>query len=153
VNAADELEKTLELLQYHLRKYGIQTKRDFPPCIPLIRVDPEQLQQAFLNLFTNACDAMQSGGTLTLRVRGGTNVVIDIIDTGSGIAAADLPRVMETFFTTKPPGKGTGLGLPICRRIVEAHGGSLCIESEPGRGATVRIVLPAAGEEEKAHDR
>jgi two-component system sensor histidine kinase/response regulator len=153
VNAADELEKTLELLQYHLRTCGIETEKDFPPGIPLIRVDPEQLQQAFLNLFTNACDAMPSGGTLTLRVRGGTKVVIDIIDTGSGIAADDLPRVMETFFTTKPPGKGTGLGLPICRRIVEAHGGSISIESEPGRGTTVRIVLPAAGEEEQAHDR
>jgi signal transduction histidine kinase len=152
VNAADELEKTLDLLQYHLRKCGIQTKIDFPAGIPLIRADSEQLQQAFLNLFTNACDAMPSGGNLTLRVQGGTNVVIDIIDTGSGIAAADLPRVMETFFTTKPPGKGTGLGLPICRRIVEAHGGALSIESKPGRGTTVRIVLPAAGEEEQAHD-
>jgi len=153
VNAAEELEKTVELLHYHLRKCGIETKKDFQPGIPLIRVDPEQLQQAFLNLFTNACDAMPSGGNLTLRARGGTKVVIEIIDTGSGIAAVDLPRVMETFFTTKPPGKGTGLGLPICRRIVEAHGGALSIESEPGRGTTVRIVLPAAGEEEQAHDQ
>jgi signal transduction histidine kinase len=153
VNAAEELEKTLELLQYHLRTCGIETIKDFQPGIPLLRADPEQLQQAFLNLFTNACDAMPSGGTLTLRVHGGANVVIDIIDTGTGIAADDLPRVMETFFTTKPPGKGTGLGLPICRRIVEAHGGSISIESEPGRGTTVRIVLPSAGEGEGAHDR
>jgi signal transduction histidine kinase len=60
---------------------------------------------------------------------------------------------MESFFTTKPWGKGTGLGLPICRRIVEAHGGSLSIESEPGQGTTVRIVLPAAEEEEQEHEK
>jgi signal transduction histidine kinase len=82
-------------------------------------------------------------------VHGGQNLLIEIIDTGTGIAAADLPRVMETFFTTKPPGKGTGLGLPICRRIVEAHGGRICIESEPGKGTTVRIVLPVDREEER----
>ena len=153
VSAAGELERTLGLLDYHLRAHGIEAKKDFQPGIPLVRVDPEQLQQTFLNLFTNACDAMPSGGTLTLRVHGGTNVVIEIIDNGTGIAAEDLSRVMESFFTTKPWGKGTGLGLPICRRIVEAHGGSLSIESEPGQGTTVRIVLPAAEEEEQAHDR
>jgi signal transduction histidine kinase len=152
VDAAEELEKTHELLRGHLKKYGIETKRDFPSDRPLIRVDPEQLRQAFLNLLTNACDAMPTGGILTLRVRGGAKVTIDIVDTGTGIAAEDLPRVMETFFTTKPPGKGTGLGLPICRRIVEAHGGEISIESEQGRGTTVRIALPAEGEEGQAHD-
>jgi signal transduction histidine kinase len=86
-------------------------------------------------------------------VHGGKNVVIEIIDNGTGITADDLSRVMETFFTTKSWGKGTGLGLPICRRIVEAHGGSLSIESEPGQGTTVRIVLPAEGEEGRAHDK
>jgi two-component system sensor histidine kinase/response regulator len=153
VNAVDELEKTLELLRYHLRTRGIKTIKDFQSGIPLIRVDPEQLQQTFLNLLTNACDAMPSGGNLTLRARGGTNVIIDIIDSGSGIAADVLPRVMETFFTTKPLGKGTGLGLPICRRIVESYGGSLSIESEQGRGTTVRIILPAEGGEGQPHDR
>ena len=153
VSAAGELERTLGLLDYHLRAHGIEAKKDFQPGIPPVRVDPEQLQQTFLNLFTNACDAMPSGGTLTLRVHGGTNVVIEIIDNGTGIAAEDLSRVMESFFTTKPRGKGTGLGLPICRRIVEAHGGSLSIESEPGQGTTVRIVLPAEGEEGVANDR
>jgi signal transduction histidine kinase len=147
VNAAEELEKAVELLHYHLRKCGIEVKMDFPPDIPAIKADPEQLCQVFLNIFTNASDAMPSGGTLILRVRGGQNLLIEIVDTGTGIAAADLPRVMETFFTTKPPGKGTGLGLPICRRIVEAHGGTISIESEPGKGTTVRIVLPVDREE------
>jgi signal transduction histidine kinase len=146
VNVAEELEKTVELLHYHLRKCGIEVRKDFQP-IPMIMADPEQLRQVFLNLFTNAADAMPSGGTLTLRARGGQNLLIEIVDTGTGIAAADLPRVMETFFTTKPSGKGTGLGLPICRRIVEAHGGRISIESEPGNGTTVRIVLPVDREE------
>jgi len=130
-----------------LRMYGIEVRKDFQPGIPMIMADPEQLRQVFLNLFTNAADAMPSGGTLTLRVRAGQNLLVEIVDTGTGIAAADLPRVMETFFTTKPSGKGTGLGLPICRRIVEAHGGKISIESEPGNGATVRIVLPVDREE------
>lgn len=149
VNAAEELEKTVELLHYHFRKCGIEVRKDFQPGIPMIRADPEQLHQVFLNLFTNASDAMASGGTLTLRARGGQNLVLEIVDTGTGISAADLPRVMETFFTTKPAGKGTGLGLPICRRIVEAHGGTISIESAPGNGTTVRIALPVDREEER----
>jgi signal transduction histidine kinase len=153
VNVAEELEKTVELLHYHLRKYGIEVRKDIQSGIPMIMADPEQLRQVFLNLFTNAADAMPSGGTLTLRVRGGQDLLIEIVDTGTGIAAADLPRVMESFFTTKPPGKGTGLGLPICRRIVEAHGGRISIESEPGKGTTVRIVLPEDREEERRNER
>jgi signal transduction histidine kinase len=143
VNVADELEKTVDLLRYHLKKCGIEVKKDLPPDLPMISADPEQLRQVFLNLFINASDAMPSGGTLTLRARVGLSLVLEIVDTGIGIAAADLPRVMDTFFTTKPPGKGTGLGLPICRRIVEAWGGTIAIESEPGTGTTVRVVLPA----------
>jgi signal transduction histidine kinase len=152
VNPAVELERTLDLILYLLKKRGIQVVKDFPGDVPLVRADPEQLQQTFLNLFTNAVDAMPSGGTLTLRLRAGPTVVIEIIDSGTGIAPADLPRVMETFFTTKQPGSGTGLGLPICRRIVEAHGGSMSIESELGKGTTVRILLPDAGTGERPHE-
>jgi signal transduction histidine kinase len=152
VNPAEELEKTLDLLQYLLKKRGVRAARDFPENVPLVRADPEQLQQVFLNLFTNACDAMPMGGDLTLRLRAGPQVTIEIIDTGTGISAVNLPRVMETFFTTKPPGSGTGLGLPICRRIVEAHGGSMCIESELGKGTTVRILLPAVAGGDQMHE-
>jgi len=152
VNPAEELEKTLDLLQYLLKKRGVRATRDFPKNVPLVRADPEQLQQVFLNLFTNACDAMPMGGDLTLRLRAGPKVTIEIIDTGTGISAVNLPRVMETFFTTKPPGSGTGLGLPICRRIVESHGGTMCIESELGKGTTVRILLPAVATGGHIHD-
>jgi signal transduction histidine kinase len=101
-----------------------------------------------LNLFSNASDAMQHGGILTVRVRPGgekSQVIIDVQDTGAGIPAEELPRLTEPFFSTKPEGKGTGLGLAICRRIVEEHQGSIQISS-PGRdqGTTVQITLPAA---------
>ncbi len=152
VNPAVELERTLDLILYLLKKREIRVVKDFPVEVPLVRADPEQLQQTFLNLITNACDAMPSGGILTLRLLAGPPVMIEITDSGTGIAPANLPRVMEIFFTTKPPGSGTGLGLPISRRIVEAHGGSMFIESELGKGTTVRILLPAGVPGEQLHE-
>lgn len=154
VDVGAEIDGTLELIGYHFRKNAVAVVKDFDPRVPSIFADREQLRQVFLNLFTNACDAMPGGGTLTLRVRrgGGTDtepltLVIEVIDTGTGIAPLDMPRVMEIFYTTKPAGKGTGLGLPICRRIVESHGGTIVLTSAPGEGTTVRIVLPAARED------
>jgi signal transduction histidine kinase len=72
------------------------------------------------------------------------NVVVEVSDTGPGIAPEHLDRIMEPFFTTKPEGRGTGLGMAICKRIVQEHHGTLAVESEVGQGTTVRIVLPAA---------
>ena len=97
------------------------------------------------NDLTSASDAMPQGGALTIRVSAADNVTVEIIDTGAGIAPEDLARVVEHFFTTKTEGKGTGLGLPICRRIAKEHGGKLEIASEPGKGTTVRVVLPTQG--------
>jgi signal transduction histidine kinase len=99
-------------------------------------------------LLTNACDAMCKGGTLTLRTApamlpdGKPAALIEVADTGVGIPAEDLERIMEPFFTTKNEGKGTGLGLAICRRAVQEHHGIIEIASEVGKGTTVRIVLP-----------
>jgi signal transduction histidine kinase len=73
-------------------------------------------------------------------------VVVEFSDTGTGVQTGDLPKLWEPFFTTKPEGKGTGLGLAICRRIVEEHRGTIEIETGPGKGATVRITLPATDE-------
>ncbi|HEX9013985.1 MAG TPA: ATP-binding protein, partial [Anaerolineaceae bacterium] len=115
---------------------------------PLVIADRHKMRQVFLNLFTNAADAMPDGGELTLRTgpgENGTSREIEIEDNGMGIPADALPHVMDPFFTTKPERKGTGLGLAISRRIIEEHQGSLQISS-PGRnqGTTVRIVLPCA---------
>src|SRR6185295_9595640 len=106
-------------------------------------------RQIFLNLLTNASDAMPQGGTLVTRLRsveaknGGSGVRIELTDSGLGITPADLERIWEPFFTTKPEGKGTGLGLAISRRAIEAHQGTISIESNSVEGTTVRIFLPA----------
>jgi signal transduction histidine kinase len=81
------------------------------------------------------------------------NVVIEIVDTGVGIAPEVLPKVMEPFFTTKPEGKGTGLGLPICQRIVQEYKGTLDINSEVGKGTMVRIALPVMSNTNSANLR
>lgn len=106
------------------------------------RADREAIRQVWLNLAVNALEAMPGGGTLTVRGREGERglVVIEFEDTGSGIAAEDLPRVGQPFFTTKRG--GTGLGLAIAQRIVERHGGTLAVESQSGRGTIVRVSLP-----------
>jgi signal transduction histidine kinase len=147
VNVSDEIEKTLELVHYHLRKQNIAVAREFKPEGPLIHADRQQMRQLFLNLFTNAGDAMPEGGTLTIRVTNRPEekeICIEIADTGVGIPPEILPKVLEAFYTTKPEGKGTGLGLAICKRIAQAHNGTLNITSEggPGKGTRVCITLP-----------
>jgi signal transduction histidine kinase len=107
--------------------------------------DAGLLRQAFLNLCVNAVHAMrdQGGGTLTARASvEGEQVVIEVSDTGPGLEPEVARRIFEPFFTTKA--EGTGLGLPIVRQAVEAHGGTVTLESQPGRGATFRICLPVA---------
>ncbi len=147
VDLREEIEKTVELIHYHLRKNNIQVIREFAPEVPVILADRQQLRQLFLNLFTNASDAMPKGGTLTIRVAAqpeGKKIFIEIADTGTGIPPEILPKVMEAFFTTKPEGKGTGLGLAICRRVAQEHQGTFDIVSEgiPGKGTRVCITLP-----------
>ncbi|MFN0020201.1 MAG: two-component system sensor histidine kinase NtrB [Pirellulaceae bacterium] len=148
VDLADDLIKTLELVQHNLRTHRIQVVQELAPDVPVIQADRQLLRQVFLNLLTNAGDAMREGGTLSLRItkgfleNGRPAVVIEFADTGVGISPEHLPRVMEPFFTTKEEGKGTGLGLAICRRAIQEHGGAIQITSEPGKGTTVRIALP-----------
>lgn len=146
VDVCRETEYCLELIDFRFRKGRIQINRFFQPELPLLEVDRAQLRQLFLNLFTNASDAMSHGGVLTISIRqelsGKPCIAIDIRDDGAGIHPDDLGRVMEPFYTTKPEGKGTGLGLSICRRIVHENMGSITIASELGRGTTVSIRFP-----------
>jgi signal transduction histidine kinase len=119
----------------------VETKFDFPPVgVPL----PRGMFQVFGNLAKNAVDAMPQGGTLSVSARlANGRVRIDVSDTGTGIPEEIRDRIFEPFFTTKEVGKGTGLGLPICQRIVERLGGTLTIETEVGRGTSVAVDLPA----------
>jgi signal transduction histidine kinase len=152
LDLGEELMSSLDFIQYHLRSHKIDIATDCAPDLPSVQADRQQLRQVFLNLITNASDAMPEGGTLTIRsfagvMAGGRSaVVVEFSDTGTGIRTGDLPKLWEPFFTTKPEGKGTGLGLSICRRTVEEHRGTIEIEAGPTRGTTVRITLPATDE-------
>ncbi len=144
----EEITNSFEFVHYHLRTHKIEVTREFADSLPTIQADRQQLRQLFLNLLTNASDAMPEGGKLIVRAAPSVlddaeAVAIEFADTGEGIAAENLEKIWDPFFTTKPEGKGTGLGLAICRRVVEEHGGRISIQSEAGRGTTVRIVLPA----------
>jgi PAS domain S-box-containing protein len=148
VDLREEIANSVEFVQYHLRTRKIEVVRGFADQLPTIQADRQQLRQLFLNLLTNASDAMPEGGKLTVRVASSLVdnaevVAIEFADTGEGIPAENLEKIWDPFFTTKSEGKGTGLGLAICRRICEEHGGTIDIESQVGAGTTVRSVFPA----------
>ncbi len=113
----------------------------------VIQADPDQLEQVLLNLLLNACDACRPRDQVTLTARpsprGAERIDVEVVDTGSGIAPADLERIFEPFFTTKPPGAGTGLGLTVAREIVEQHGGEILVASSPA-GTRIVISWPSA---------
>jgi len=114
--------------------------------IPFIACSPSQINQVFLNLITNAAQAIEAdvGGTIAIQTRHvGDRVEVGIRDNGKGIAPDVLPRIFEPFFTTKKVGEGTGLGLSISKKIVEEHGGSIRVESALGKGTAFIVSLPA----------
>lgn len=145
----EELDRSVELVQYLLRKSHIQLQQSYDPTTPWLVADRQKIRQVLLNLMTNAADAMTQGGVLTLATEAATlddgrpAVAFEVVDTGIGISEENLPHVFEPFFTTKNEGKGTGLGLPICKRIVDEHHGTMSLVSRAGRGTSVRVVLPA----------
>ena len=118
----------------------------FSPNVPGVA---ERLTQVFVNVVTNACHALPAAGgqivVETSLVDDGRRVRIIVADTGSGIAAENMPRIFAPFFTTKTGGRGTGLGLAIVRSIVEGHGGTVVAASHPSRGARFVIELPIHG--------
>lgn len=113
-----------------------------------VEVDANRLTEALINVIDNAVDACRDGGVVTVRTLLGSEVsdsdtvCIEVSDTGAGIVAEDLAKVFDPFFTTKPAGEGTGLGLALTRQIVEGHGGEVSIDSTPGKGTRVRILIP-----------
>jgi signal transduction histidine kinase len=135
------LESTLVMLGHKLRD-GIVVERDLGELPPIEAYEGE-LNQVWTNLIDNAVDAMDGNGTLRISTRlDGEAVVVDVADTGEGMPPAVVARAFEAFYTTKPVGKGTGLGLDIARRIVvERHGGAIEVDSAPGR-TVVRVRLP-----------
>ena len=146
-----------ELLEEQLRFLGklihpnIRIQREFDGQLRAMRGDAFALSGAAMHLLMNALDAMPDGGLLTLRTRmhGHDRVQIDVEDTGIGMSRDTLEKAMDPFFTTKPPGKGAGLGLPAVYGAVKAHQGSMEIHSESGRGTQIAITLPLSPEASK----
>jgi PAS domain S-box-containing protein len=142
------IEGAMELLVYGLQVDTITVDWQLTDDLPLLWADPHQLHQVVVNLVTNAHQALREVSlprSLTLTTRydpAGACVVLEVSDTGPGIPPALQAQIFEPFFTTKPSGVGTGLGLPLCRGIIESHGGSISVESQPGQGTVFRITLP-----------
>ena len=123
----------------------VELRLDLAPDLRPVKGDPAALSHALMNLCVNAVDAMAEGGTLTLRTRNeeGGRVRLEVVDTGAGMPAEVLEKALDPFFTTKPQGKGTGLGLPIVYGAVKAHHGQIELQSAPGLGTTAIIHLPS----------
>jgi signal transduction histidine kinase len=136
---------TLRLRAYSLRSSGVEVETQLDAALPEVAGDDQKLQQVILNLIVNAEYAMRRTATRHLVIRTaheGDTVVTEVSDTGTGMSDETLQRVFEPFFTTKPAGEGTGLGLSVSYGIIEAHGGTITVDSAPGRGTTFRVVLP-----------
>jgi len=140
-NVNDGLDKTLLIAKNRLKNKA--TIHKYYEDVPTVHCSPSQINQIFLNLLTNAADAIEENGEIVIRTTSdGNKVRISIADTGTGITPEILAKIRDPFFTTKEVGKGTGLGLSIVDQIIQSHGGELLIDSEPGKGTTVTIVLP-----------
>ncbi len=139
------LSDVLKLIEHDLRKRNIEVTCECACDLPEVLGAPDQLSEVFMNLIINARDAMDAGGALRIRAAADTErtVLAQVSDTGPGIAPKIMEHLFEPFHTTKGE-RGTGLGLAICYRIVEEHGGEIWVESEPERGTTFKIRLPAA---------
>jgi two-component system, NtrC family, sensor kinase len=145
VDVSKVIQETLNLVEHQLKKSAIEVKLDAPPTLPAVKGNSGKLQQVFLNLFLNARDAMDAGGTLAIHVWSENGFArIDVADNGQGIAPEHLERIYDPFFTTKAARKGTGLGLSVTYGIVREHGGSIEVESRPGAGSRFRVELPLA---------
>ena len=158
------LDRALAVLGEEFARAGIEVVRDFADGLPPSRIDETRLGQVFLNVFTNALHAMPDGGTLTVSSRvqtldaasaefqegersgvrfreGEQAIAIEVRDSGTGIAHENLGKVFDPFFSTKPTGKGMGLGLTVARKIVELHRGCIGIRNLPGGGAAVSMLF------------
>lgn len=145
----DIVNHSLEMVEKQAMQHGITIDRsgvNTGSCIA--DVDPDKIAQVLLNLYLNAMEAMDGGGTLAVSLRCDhrtSRIIIDVTDTGHGIAGEDIPHIFDPYFTTKQ--SGTGLGLAIVHKIMEAHGAEIKVESVQGQGTTVSLIMPAGGEQ------
>ena len=150
VDIDDVIERSLLLVQEQLRLRGIEVELELCPDELLVVANPIQLEQVFINLLTNARDALEDSKRKTIRIassRDEERIRITFSDTGPGIPRELQQRIFDPFFTTKEVGTGTGLGLSITYSILKEYGGGISVSSRPGNGATFLVELPFAEEE------
>jgi signal transduction histidine kinase len=141
VDVARVAMQTMELMGLACQKQGIEVKIEVAPALPMAKGDPELLKQCIINMVKNSMEAMPEGGGLVMRCfLRKDHVVMELEDTGRGIAPENLDQVFNPFFSTKD--KGSGLGLAMTKKILDEIGGSVELESEVGKGTTVRLVMP-----------
>jgi len=147
VNINTIMDEILLLYEKQLREHSIRIFSSLKEGLNKVRASKNQLRQVFLNIISNARDAMPEGGTLSVTTRAeGDNIHVEISDTGTGIRKENLHRIFDSFFTTKDNIKDVGLGLSVCYGFIKDHGGEIKVESEWGSGATFTIILPVLKE-------
>jgi two-component system NtrC family sensor kinase len=143
------VQKTIELLSHQSRFAESRFVTELAEDLPAAVINEGQFRQVFLGIASNALEAMDGRGRLTLRTRAlRDEIEVEFEDEGPGVPEELLGRIFDPFFTTKPPGQGTGLGLAIAQGIVADHGGRIEVQSRPGKGSVFRVVVPAQREEE-----
>jgi two-component system NtrC family sensor kinase len=144
---SDLIERLLARWRPRLERSGVESYTSFDPETPPALIDPRTFEQVIVNIITNALQAMQDGGTLSISLEPSSNghgemVDLKIADTGPGIPESVLQRIFDPFFTTKK--EGTGLGLAIAQRILAAHKGVILVKSYPDAGTVFTLRVPAA---------
>jgi PAS domain S-box-containing protein len=146
IDLREMAQETLQLFEPHLKGRRVELRRDLDARLPEVMGNRGRLQQVLMNLLLNAADATPDGGTIAVRATAvNGRVRLQVADTGTGIAPEHLDRIYDPFFTTKPRGRGTGLGLSVSYGIVKEHSGTLTAESAPGEGSRFIVSLPASG--------
>jgi len=149
LDIGDAVRNGLRLVQHAARPAQVKIVEEYASDLPLVLLDRGHIAQIVTNLTLNAIQAMPDGGTLTISTGAEDGeVYFRFQDTGVGIAPDDEKRIFDAFFTTKPPGQGTGLGLAVCRTIIGQHRGRISVDSKQGMGSAFTVWLPPATVEE-----
>jgi two-component system, NtrC family, sensor histidine kinase HydH len=144
----DLIQHALSLVVAEAKKNSVTITTDSAFDLPLAEVDPDKVKQVLLNIFLNSLAAMKNGGNLIIKILlEKDHIIVTITDTGAGIEQIDLPRIYDPYFTSKPA--GTGLGLAVVQKIMEAHGGTINVESVIDRGTSVRLQFPIKSNNKK----
>jgi len=150
VDVNDTVNQTITMLENYARTNNIDIQTDLADDLPIIASDQAQLQQVFLNLISNAIDAIGKNGQIEVNSRRtGSHIHVNIKDDGPGLAEDKLKKIFDPFYTTKESGKGTGLGLWVSYSIIEKMGGTINVNSEAGAGATFTVEIPIVIPEKK----